>query len=73
MKRMKLFLLAAVLTAGAIATAPSVQADPCNSGEPVACPQIYAPVICNNGVTYPNQCYADADCAKGCKRVPIEV
>jgi hypothetical protein len=73
MKRMKLFVLAAALTAGAFAAAPNVEADPCNSGEPVACPQIYAPVICNDGVTYPNQCYADAACAKGCKRVPIEV
>ena len=31
------------------------------------CYQIYAPVICNNGQIYTNQCYADAACAKGCK------
>jgi len=30
------------------------------------CNQIFAPVTCNNGKTYTNQCYADADCAKGC-------
>ena len=30
------------------------------------CYQIYAPVTCNNGVTYTNQCYADAACAVGC-------
>jgi hypothetical protein len=30
------------------------------------CYQIFAPVTCNNGKTYTNQCYADADCAKGC-------
>jgi hypothetical protein len=31
------------------------------------CYQIYAPVICNNGQVYTNQCYADAACATGCK------
>jgi hypothetical protein len=30
------------------------------------CYQIYAPVTCSNGVTYTNQCYADAACAVGC-------
>jgi hypothetical protein len=30
------------------------------------CYQIYAPVTCSNGVTYTNQCYADAACATGC-------
>ena len=73
MKRMKLFVLAAALTAGAFAAVPSIEAGQCPSEEPVACPQVYAPVICNDGVTYPNQCYADAACAKGCKRVPIGI
>lgn len=67
MKRMKLFALAAALTAGFFAFAPATEADPC--GGFVACPAIYAPVKCNDGVTYSNQCYADAACAKGCKRV----
>ena len=31
------------------------------------CPLIYAPVTCNDGVTYSNQCFADAACAKGCR------
>ena len=35
------------------------------------CPQIYAPVICDNGKTYPNQCEADQHHAKNC--VPLGV
>ena len=30
------------------------------------CPLIYAPVICSNGRTYPNQCVADQHHAKNC-------
>ncbi len=30
------------------------------------CPLIYAPVICDNGKVYPNQCYADRAHAKNC-------
>ena len=30
------------------------------------CPQIYAPVICDHGNIYPNQCEADAHHAKNC-------
>jgi len=33
---------------------------------PPLCPDLYAPVICNNGKVYPNQCYADRAKAKGC-------
>lgn len=33
---------------------------------PRLCPDLWAPVICSNGVTYPNQCYADRACATGC-------
>jgi hypothetical protein len=41
------------------------------SGEPVIqtearCPLIYAPVICDHGKIYPNQCEADAHHAKNC-------
>lgn len=32
----------------------------------INCPDIYDPVTCSNGVTYPNACYAFAACATGC-------
>ena len=42
-------------------------------GQPLAqneastkCPLIYAPVICDNGKTYPNQCVADQHHARNC-------
>ena len=40
-------------------TAPSMQAE-------ARCPLIYAPVICDKGVIYPNQCVADSRHAKNC-------
>lgn len=33
---------------------------------PCICPQVYAPVTCDNGVTYPNSCYASCAHATGC-------
>ena len=30
------------------------------------CPHIYAPVTCDNGKTYPNQCVANCRNAKNC-------
>lgn len=30
------------------------------------CPKIYAPVVCDNGKTYVNQCVADRHHASGC-------
>ena len=35
------------------------------------CPLIYAPVICDNGKTYPNQCEADLHHAKNCRPLGI--
>lgn len=40
---------------------------PCTPNPNPICPQIYDPVTCSNGVTYQNQCYADAACATGCE------
>ncbi|MCO6435743.1 MAG: hypothetical protein J5J06_01495 [Phycisphaerae bacterium] len=37
---------------------------------PQPCPQIYAPVICDNGKIYPNQCEADRHHAKNCVPYP---
>jgi Kazal-type serine protease inhibitor-like protein len=59
----RLFLLGLAL-AGATSTA--TYADKCVPDPNVICPAIFAPVTCNNGVTYSNQCFADADCAHGC-------
>jgi hypothetical protein len=38
---------------------------------PCRCPMIYAPVECDKGKIYPNQCVADCRNAKNC--VPIGV
>ena len=35
------------------------------------CPKVYAPVVCDNGRTYPNQCIAD--CRNGRNCVPVGV
>jgi len=67
-KRIGAILLAAIVVAaigaGAIAlmseTATSAEAGPC------ICPQVYAPVVCDNGRTYPNQCVADCRHARNC-------
>lgn len=62
-------LLGLALTA---ATGSVSYADRCVPDPNAICPLVYAPVTCNNGVTYGNQCFADADCAKGCKPAPLE-
>lgn len=33
---------------------------------PKVCPKLYAPVICDNGKVYMNQCYADKANAQNC-------
>ncbi len=38
-------------------------------GPPAPCPKIYAPVICDGGKIFPNQCEADKKHAKNC--VPL--
>jgi hypothetical protein len=38
---------------------------------PCRCPMVYAPVECDKGKVYPNQCVADCRNAKNC--VPIGV
>jgi hypothetical protein len=58
-----MLLLSLVLTGAMGAVA---HADKCVPDPNAICYQIYAPVTCSNGVTYTNQCYADAACAVGC-------
>jgi hypothetical protein len=40
-------------------------ATPANAARCI-CPLVYAPVICDHGKTYPNQCVADCRHAKNC-------
>lgn len=35
------------------------------------CPDVYAPVVCDNGKTYPNLCVAQCKHATGCEPVII--
>jgi hypothetical protein len=63
-----LFLLVAVLVVGGVTLAkgkPKPGSGGCQWGD-IQCPDIYDPVTCDNGVTYPNACYAFAACATGC-------
>ena len=48
------------LTTGAVAVLSEIQAGGCR------CPLLWAPVICDNGKTYSNQCFADCAHAKNC-------
>lgn len=64
--KIRLFLLSLVLTGSMSGVSYAAKCVP----DPNAiCPLIYAPVQCSNGVTYSNQCFADADCARGCRPV----
>jgi hypothetical protein len=49
-----------VLASGLSALFSTVEAGACR------CPLIYAPVTCDHGRTYPNQCEADCHNAKNC-------
>lgn len=61
MKR-RLLVLGLMVAAGALALTSFSKA-----GGPNVCPKIYAPVICDNGKIYPNQCEADRKNAKNCE------
>ncbi len=52
---------------GILLTEPVQAAKP--GGGP--CPKIYAPVVCDNGKTYPNQCVADRRHAENCEPVGL--
>jgi len=40
---------------------------------PCVCPKIYAPVECDRGKVYPNQCVADCRNAKNCVPVGLDI
>ena len=61
--KIRMFLLGLVLAA---VTSTAGYADKCVPNPNAICPFIFAPVTCNDGVTYSNQCFADAACARGC-------
>jgi hypothetical protein len=62
MKKHRFLTVAVILGSVAVAIASLKVA---SAGPPV-CPQIYAPVICDNGRVYPNQCVADRHHAHNC-------
>ena len=59
-----LAVLAAAVTLGVMALTAASSA-PAEAGRCV-CPKVYAPVVCDNGKTYPNQCVADCRNAENC-------
>jgi hypothetical protein len=66
MKKIRGLVLAvacAAVALGAFAVFSEAQAGP-----PCRCPLIVAPVICDNGKTYTNLCFANCDHAKNCVR-----
>jgi hypothetical protein len=68
MKRIKKLALASVLCAGALALATPTMANHggCHKNPHPICPAVFDPVTCDNGKTYQNSCFAQADCATGC-------
>lgn len=64
MKRTGRMLIVLAVAAAAVTAVISLSS-PAQGGPPV-CPEIYAPVICDNGKVYPNQCWADRRNAKNC-------
>jgi len=64
-----LFVVVAALVVSGVATAKRPAPGPLPGDCPwsgMSCPDVYDPVTCDNGVTYPNACYAFIDCATGC-------
>lgn len=59
------FVMAAAVV-GAIAVGSFALAVPVQAAGGCRCPLIYAPVACDHGKTYPNQCEADCHHATNC-------
>lgn len=63
-----ILLVVLALAAGAVAFAkgkPVPGDKPCKNSF-IFCMDVWDPVVCDNGKTYSNQCYADRACATGC-------
>ena len=65
MKKTIRFAVAAVVFASFVFGVSSMFA-PTEAAGPCLCPDIYAPVKCSNGKTYPNLCVANCRNAKNC-------
>ncbi|HSR51728.1 MAG TPA: hypothetical protein VLV83_12940 [Acidobacteriota bacterium] len=66
-----------LVAASAWASVPGLQqaqAD-CQPNPFLVCPAVYAPVLCDDGNVYSNQCVANRVCATGCELLfgPIEL
>lgn len=57
------FLTAAVVLGSIVVAIVSISVV---EAAPPVCPKIYAPVICDDGKVYVNQCYADRHHAQNC-------
>ena len=55
-------VLLAAAGVGVVALAPTTT----EAKGPCICPQIYAPVVCDNGKTYPNACVAECRNGRNC-------
>lgn len=62
-KRKRVRILLAGLVLGGAAIVGSLSAV---TAAPSRCPAVWAPVLCDNGRVYPNQCEADRHRAKNC-------
>lgn len=65
-KRWAVRIAVAGVLAGAIIGGSFALATPVRAAGGCKCPLIYAPVACDHGKTYPNQCVADCHNAKNC-------
>lgn len=65
-KRTTTILTCGFSTAAIAFGAMTLFASPAEARRPCLCPDVYAPVTCDNGVTYPNGCVAGCHRAKNC-------
>ena len=67
MKRLALFAVAAFAVAALAIGVATLTSTETEAAIDCLCPDVYKPVICKNGKTYSNFCYARCDGAHGCK------
>jgi len=65
MRRSLSVLFAAIFLVAVLAGVAAMMTTPVEAGRCI-CPKVYAPVVCDNGKTYPNQCVADCRNATNC-------